>query len=467
MARFWELAVGCGVALAEVKGAPRPRYAWALTTAGLIGIVASVSLFDDESMSSWMLALPALSTALVIAFGGSGGGVVSRMLAARPLVTIGLVSYSIYLVHWPLIVYWRMYTGHALLPLEKAVVVLLVLLLAALLWAAVERPVRSGTSRIADRPALAGIAASMLLIAAIGLAGYFQAEAGWRLNAKAREAVGRLKVAIAQRPRCVPDPTWLPVQVQGSVVCRWNGEAGGTDFVIWGDSHAHALAPELSGLLATPNSSGLVVGLPACPPLVGVDVLQRKISRHCRQFADAVIAAVARDRPRRIVVGGRWATLASDLRSPGDGEPSGRIIDRATGEPIALADALTRTISLLRRQGAHVILAGPVPEIEFDVPGTLVRSLRGFGDLPPVMRSDFDARQRQVMQAFALIEALGWVSVVYPHAALCDAERCMVAEGTRALYTDDDHLSPFGSARVMPLFLQALERGPQAMKPRP
>jgi hypothetical protein len=178
-----------------------------------------------------------------------------------------------------------------------------------------------------------------------------------------------------------------------------------------------------------------------------------------------VIAAIARDRPRRIVVGGRWATLASDLRAPGDGEPSGQIMDRATGRPISLADALIRTLDLLRREGAQVIVAGPVPEIEFDVPGSLVRALRGIGTLPPVARSDFDDRQRQVMQAFAGIEALGWVRVVYPHRALCDAAHCAVAEGTRALYSDDDHLSPFGSEKVMPLFRQALGRDLQSMEP--
>ncbi len=467
MARFWELAVGCGVAEAEAKGYPRPRHAWALTSAGVIGMAAGILLFDDASMSSKVLALPVLSTALVIAFGGSGGGMASRVLAARPLVAIGIISYSIYVVHWPLIVYWRMYTGHSLQPLEKVVVVLLVAVLAALLWALVERPMRSGTSRIADRPALIGITAAMLLVAAVAVVGYTQAEAAWRLNAKAREAVALLAKAVAARPRCERDTSWLPSHTPGSVVCRWNAQAGSTDFAIWGDSHANALAPELSRLLMAPNSGGVVVGLPTCPPLVGVEVRQRKINRGCPAFADAVIAAIARDQPKRIVVGARWATLASDLRSPGDGEPSGQIIDRATGKPISLADAVIRTLDLLRRGGAEVILAGPVPEIEFDVPGTLVRSLRGIGTLPPVSRSAFEDRQRQVLEAFARIEALGWVRVVYPHEALCDAEHCTVAEGTRALYSDDDHLSPFGSARVMPQFSRALEREPRVTGPQP
>ncbi|MGE3702406.1 MAG: SGNH hydrolase domain-containing protein [Hyphomicrobiaceae bacterium] len=96
-----------------------------------------------------------------------------------------------------------------------------------------------------------------------------------------------------------------------------------------------------------------------------------------------------------------------------------------------------------------------MPEIDFDVPGTLVRALRGIGVLPPVRRSDFDTRQSQVIAALGRLESLGKV-VIYPHRALCDAAACTVADGIRPLYIDDDHLSPFGSARVMPLFRQVL-----------
>lgn len=455
MARFWELAVGCGVAMAEARIRPRPAGATALQVIGLLGIAASVCLFDDTTMSSWVLALPVLATALVIA---SGVGAISRLLAFRPLVTVGLLSYSMYLVHWPVIVYWRMFTGHPLLQLEKVALFLLTVALAALLWALVERPMRSGTSTIADKPAIAGIAGGVLAVAAIGLLGYSQAGASWRLNAEARQSVAVLRTANAERPRCRNDHAWLQSGIPGAVACRWGPNLEGTDFVIWGDSHAYALAPELSQMLASPNASGLVAGLPQCPPLQGVAVQRRNINKNCPAFVDQVIAAVQRDRPRKVVVIGRWATLSSDVRAPGDGEPSGQLVDRATSQPIALEDALVRTLDLLGRHGAQVILVGPVPEIEFDVPGTLIRSLRGIGVLPPVARSDFDSRQRQVMQALTRIEALGKATVVYPHRALCDAATCAVAEAIRPLYSDDDHLSPFGAAKVMPLFARAIAR---------
>jgi hypothetical protein len=106
---------------------------------------------------------------------------------------------------------------------------------------------------------------------------------------------------------------------------------------------------------------------------------------------------------------------------------------------MTLEDALARTLHLLERSGARVILIGPVPEIEFHVPRTLVRSLRGIGKLPAVTRSQFETRQEQVMAALAGIEGLGGFTVL----------TCAVVDGKRPLYVDDHHLSPFGAAKVV------------------
>ena len=455
MARFWELAAGASVAAAEAHWRLPLKVSRALAAIGLFGIVASVGFVDGATMAGWMLALPVLATVAVIA-AGSNAGAVSRVLASRPFVAFGLLSYSTYLIHWPPIVFWRMHVGRQLRPLEQAAIVVLTLLLAAVLWRFVEMPVRTGRSSIANKPAVIGIVASVLAVAAVAAGCRWQAEADWRLNAQARESIVLLRTAIAERPRCVADPSWISTVSAGTGVCRWNADARGTAFVVWGDSHAGAMAPEISRVLALQGASGLTVAMPRCPPLQGVHILGRKSNKDCRAFVDAVIDAIQRDRPKVVVLAGRWATLASDVRSPGDGEVSGQIADLDTGRRMGLGEALSRTLDLLGLNGSRLILVGPVPEIDFDVPSTLVRSLRGIGDLPPVMRSEFEIRQKQVMQALARIAESGKATVVYPHAALCNAQVCSVADGTRPLYIDDDHLSPFGAAKVARLVEQVI-----------
>jgi hypothetical protein len=61
------------------------------------------------------------------------------------------------------------------------------------------------------------------------------------------------------------------------------------------------------------------------------------------------------------------------------------------------------------------------------------------------------------MAALAKVGRLEGVVVVYPHTVLCDSETCAVADGVRALYSDDDHLSPFGAARVSALIRAAID----------
>ena len=101
------------------------------------------------------------------------------------------------------------------------------------------------------------------------------------------------------------------------------------------------------------------------------------MKKGCASHNDAALAAIIERRPELVILIGRWANVASDRRAPGDGEPPGRIVDAETGREMALADALIRTIDIMRSFDVRVIVVGPVPEVEFDVPATLNRALRG------------------------------------------------------------------------------------------
>ena len=195
-------------------------------------------------------------------------------------------------------------------------------------------------------------------------------------------------------------------------------------------------------------NSAVLLSMPHCPPLKGVSLWGPKVDGDCASFVTAVLAAIAKHRPKLVVVAGRWANFSSDVRSPGDGGQAGRIADADSGQPIGLAEALRRTLDQLARHVEHIVLIGPVPELEYNAPATLVRALRGLSELPAVRRPDFERRQRLVLAALADVAAAGRALVLYPHAVLCDRVTCAVADGVRPLYSDDDHLSAFGAECV-------------------
>jgi peptidoglycan/LPS O-acetylase OafA/YrhL len=447
LARFWEFAIGGCVAFAEHRWGLVRTGSGAIAVFGMVAIGATVFILDGGSGGQQWVLVSVLGTAAIIAAGGSVHNPVAAMLASRPLVAIGRLSYSIYLVHWPLIVFWRLCVARPLVPHEQVLIVIVAVALAAAIWSLIETPLRAGASQFANKPVLGGIAASSVTMAAMAAALIFDRGGEWRMNPLAMEAIASLRVAVAERPPCTPDHSWM----EGAFpACRWNSDVQATDYVIWGDSHMAMLAPELATALGRDGARGGVsIAMPDCPPLASVTIAGRKNQKRCHTFVDAAIRAIERHRPKLVVIAARWARLDSGLPAPGTGERSRAIMDLTTHTPLTLTDALVRSIKKVSASGAHVIVVGPVPEIDYDVPATLVRSLMGFGRMPPVSRRDFDNRQERVLRALGQIQTIENVTVVYPHTALCNADTCAVADGIRSLYMDDDHLSPFGSARVV------------------
>jgi peptidoglycan/LPS O-acetylase OafA/YrhL len=446
MARFWEIAIGGWVAVAERRWGLLRKGADGIALLGLIAIGLAVVLLGSDSGGQQWAVVAVIGTAAVIAAGGPSRNSPAGLLASEPVVWLGRKSYSIYLVHWPLIVFWRLCTAHPLRPHEQVLLLVLTVALAAVLSIFVETPMRAGSRQIGNRPALAGIITAAVAVAALGVAAVADRGAVWRMNPPAREALATLRTAVAERPRCHPDKQWLGPPF---TACRWNPGKPGTDFVIWGDSHAGALAPELAPfLIEGGKKSGVSVGM-HCSPVQSIVLADYNYAKNCPAYVSAVIEAIAREKPSLVVIAGRWAVLESHLPAPGTGENSGRILDLENERtPMRLVDALSRTIDRIRSSGARVIVVGPVPEIEYDVPPTLVRSLRGIGHLPLVLRADFDKRQDQVLGALAEIHTQRNIPVVYPHDVFCDAKTCSVADGLRSFYLDHDHLSPFGSQLV-------------------
>jgi SGNH domain (fused to AT3 domains) len=150
-----------------------------------------------------------------------------------------------------------------------------------------------------------------------------------------------------------------------------------------------------------------------------------------------VLAAVAKHKPKLVVVAGRWANFSSDVRSPGDGGEAGRIVDAANGQVIGLAEALMRTLDQLTPHANTSCSSARCPNLSTSVPATLVRALRGLSELPPVWRRDFERRQPLVLAALADVAAADGALVLYPHTVLCDGAICAVADGLRPLYSDE------------------------------
>ena len=257
MARFWEIAIGGCVAVAERRWGLLRHGSDAVALLGLIAIAAAVVLLDSDMGGQQWAIIAVLGAAAIIVAGVPEKSWTAAALASRPMIGIGRISYSVYLVHWPLIVFWRLCTARPLLAYEQVFILVLTIGAAAALSMFVETPMRAGTHRIGNKPALAGIVAGIAVVAVLGAVTILDSGAAWRMNPRALEAIAVLRTAVAERPRCATDKQWLAAPF---AVCRFNPQVSGTDFVIWGDFACRGAGSRACGLNGRGRAQGRHLG---------------------------------------------------------------------------------------------------------------------------------------------------------------------------------------------------------------
>jgi len=172
MSRAWELGAGSLLACLHRQARTetiRTRFAQAWLTAapvlGLALIAATIfTLTRADSFPGWWAAAPVAGACLVI-LGDPDSFVNRRVLASRPMVWIGLISYPLYLWHWVLLSFARIDAGGEPSPELRLGLVLLSVVLAALTYYAVERPIRFGG---VQRWKISGLAAALFGLAVLG-----------------------------------------------------------------------------------------------------------------------------------------------------------------------------------------------------------------------------------------------------------------------------------------------------------
>jgi peptidoglycan/LPS O-acetylase OafA/YrhL len=171
-ARAWELMLGAMLAFDGIPGIGGDRIANCAGVLGLGMIAWAVAAFSSATpFPGWNAAIPCVGTALLLHSGGSGRTVTARLLRIKPLVFVGLISYSLYLFHWPLLAVARYFWIAPLPPWAGPVLLGIAGVAAALSWRFVEQPFRA-RSRITRRQVFsAGAVASAVAITA-GLGGY-------------------------------------------------------------------------------------------------------------------------------------------------------------------------------------------------------------------------------------------------------------------------------------------------------
>jgi len=454
--RAWEPLVGAFVALGAP---PRIHDVWfrnAVSVSGLGLIFLSFILYSPDTLfPGAAAAMPCLGAGLLLCGNEDGPTIVGSLLATRPMVFIGLISYSLYLWHWTLLVLGEQFLGRPMTAVETTWVVLSSVAAAAGSWKFVEQPFRKrvvGASRRTLFLQMAAVATCLVVVAGIGVAGH--------------GLPGRFSVQVAQyaagrtdRESELSSCTASLEHLQHGDVCHiGSAKSGKPDFILWGDSHAAAIAPAFRVLAKETGTAGWLVSHPGCAPLLGVTRVDRDISG-CSEFNDAVISAIERYDIRVVWLVGRWDINASGRTSweLSQGQHQVFILDKESSKT-SLSESravfergLRRTLTRLQQGQRNVILLIDVPNTSMDTPGFLAWSASR-GRIGRDARINIVSHDRESVEGFLLqLGKESHVTVLSPKQLLCHESNCLIATDGRSLYRDDHHLTVFGALQLVDL----------------
>lgn len=429
--RFWELLIGGGLAIWQANPSTllmhiQTKFSALMSLLGMAGLVLSTTFFHPSmAFPGYAAALPVISSAMLIASGPKA--MANRwILSNRIAITIGLISYPLYLWHWPLLVMSRLWTeGQDVQPVVSGSMLVLAWVLAWLTYRFIETPLRdSGRNALANRDAR-HLWIGLLILGAIGVA-------AWKHLIPAHSEQSRLVQKIDQA-----EADWEPIGDQ-----TWKGGKAGTVLFV-GDSHMEHYAPRIAEIMHTQASRAHTVQLMAlsgCAPVPGIN----RISVDCASFTDKAFNAMQSPEVVTVVLSASWKgfSIRPDYYKVGDA--THQIIHPLADSSQWVLDNWRDHIRRLVQSGKRVVVLLSSPRGDLVEPKHFVhRSLWLWEEIANGQRPYDELKRvvREVDTRIAQAASQAGAEVVDPFKDFCHGSTCAVSTPDgEPIFMDDSHI---------------------------
>jgi peptidoglycan/LPS O-acetylase OafA/YrhL len=432
--RAWEIGVGALLALAPPLRAPAHWLRQMLAMLAVILLIAGL-YFDGFSLGQqFPVAIWAVfGAALAIHLGSIGGSWLTRSLSMTALVWIGLISYSLYLWHWPILVFARYYFVRSILsPLELAPALALMFALAILSWRYIERPFRDRSLNI--RSVLIWVAGGCAVVAITSAATLVHEGFPARFNAN----VARINAAVGNEFRCGLNDYFTFGALHACALNLPSNNPADAAVVLLGNSHAQMYAPLISDFLRQNRINGMLVPLNSCRPMPDLNV-----SQECMMLAAKNLRAIEALPDLRIVV------LAMSWDPP-TFTPTGMVPKGS--ETKFLVESLDRLIDHLKQLGITVVLVGPLATPESDTASIVARQMAFHHSIEEptyAPESQFIAKQAGILAHFSSRDDMIFIR---PDRIQCQHDRCDYIRDGEAIFADYSHVTQGALHLFRPVF---------------
>jgi peptidoglycan/LPS O-acetylase OafA/YrhL len=443
--RAWELLVGGLLALNIFPATTNKAISTTLGLSGALMVVIPIFLYTDQTPFPGLnAAVPVLGTALIIYSSMAEKSLIGKILGVTPLVFIGQISYSLYLWHWPLVIFAKYYIIRPFTGLELSLLLAAIFVISTLSWRFVETPFRSRRFLSTSQVFAFGLGTMSVIVAAAGVVYFFNGFPGREGPTPLVEFID--KETTNRFTRCAN-------VVDDFDKCVLVSKSHPASFMLWGDSHADSLREAVERVARSNGFSGLFTYKLSCPPLLGITNDFSSVSEPCIEYNKGVTRYLAaHPEISTVILAARWSFYIEGAYKPSE---SSRVIQANSPGEQLVKFGLGQTVQTLLGMNRKVVLISQVPEIGYDVPSANFIAQRSGRDLNEIIAPSMDEYFHRNQKALAILNKLKeeqGIQIVDPWTVLCVENKCRVTIDGLPLYKDDDHLSLFGAELVSNIF---------------
>jgi peptidoglycan/LPS O-acetylase OafA/YrhL len=448
LGRCWELMIGALIASLtnhdKRKGGQAPEASNAYPNAAMANILsivgaslilaAAILLRKSDTFPGIAALTPTLGAGFLI-LAGPKALINHHLLSTRLAIWIGLISYPLYLWHWPLLSFSHIIESGVPSFNIRTGLVILSFGLAWLTYHLIERPLRFGALRTRCAPWLL---ASLCITGAVGFTIYkYEGFPSRSINKQYKDNNNELSRTPEQDSACLE---YINNSKPIFEYCRHSGTTFQKTIALIGDSHAHAAFPGFSRILKQQQINTVAFANSSCPPFIGGEHgINNHEKEHCSNKTRQILETIKNQNDiTRIYIFSRGPVYITGHEF-NDPEPKPKLIIEAQ----RFKSSLQNTIDSLAKSGKQVYYVIENPEMHIHPARCFQRPFRLSHESCHIPKAAVLERQREYRN---IISDLSNAKTIDSTMAFCQESHCsFVSSDGTLLHADRDHLSTAGS----------------------
>ena len=450
--RIWELLFGSlvGIYTFKIKIKDQPlNNIYSLI--GFILIVISIVYFSkDLQYPSIFTLLPVVGTVLIIIF-STNSTILFRILSFKPLVFLGLISYSLYLWHQPLLAFARIYYDKNLSYITSLSLIIISLILSVISWRFIEKPFRD-RNILNDKKIIIYLSSLALVITLFSVLIYYE-----KMNFKKQVLPKRITQSFEATTKgdCF-DIKLAHLDDKKKWYCDIGNIHKNFSFAVIGDSHALSLKPAFDQIATNNNTRGFLAGFAGCPGLIGINSIRGNFNeKNCKILNKKIFNFVKKNDIKKIFLVSRWSYYTNgnydgtnlNLVSKEDSMFSNKRVSRNS-----IIYGLKNTIKKYEEIGVEIIFVHQVPLQIYSPNYVFLKSTKNNKqtDFKKIKNLSVDYVEHKQLQKFVrdnikIIKKDHDFKEIDFDKFFCDNKKCLYGRNDTSYYSDKDHLSIKGA----------------------